>query len=253
MRQLAFQTPGIVLILAACLAGATGCQDLQHASEIARLADQLKQSDSRLAVATTQVEVASSQINDLKQSLEQSKAETNRIVESFALERVRLEKEKADIAAEAGRIRAELLTLNGKLADLEQAKPLAEPEQNPIGVWAVEANGHPNQYEASVKVLYRFAFYEDGDVVGRQYIGDKWSDYDISPMMFTRTSPNSFRIEEKTQRKSVEPSKYRGDFIMESGSTGKLRVGFLPDDFGKARWYPASLLGPNIQPPEKAE
>lgn len=234
-------------IVTVCVLG-FGCQDPRTALEVARLQEQLRQTDNRLAVATTQVEAANAQVKGLKDSLEQSQEEVSRFQQLLTIERNRHESEKAQIVDSVRRMSSELADANRKLAEIERARNFAQASLRPIGVWVVKPSKStllgPGDWMRGR--YYRFAFYDDGDVAVQEHTGTQWSDK-LTRMVFTPTSETTFRLDAKPGE-HVNHS-FRGDFVMESGSSGKLRVEFLPDEFGKAKWYPATLVDQDWDPP----
>jgi hypothetical protein len=250
MQRLHHGFAGTLLAAAAVCVLSFGCQDPRTALEVARLEEQLRQTDSRLAVATTQVEAANEQVKGLKDSLEQSRKEASRFQQLIATERERHESGMAQIIDAARRMSNELADANRKLAEIERARDFAHASLRPIGVWVVKPSKStllgPGDFMRGQ--YYRFAFYDDGDVAVQEHTGAQWADQSTR-MVFTPTSETAFRLDAKPGK--YTNSSFRGDFVMESGSSGQLRVEFLPDEFGKPKWYPATLVDQNWQPPRR--
>lgn len=166
----------ILFALATSAILVSGCDALQKTAETTRLKEQLEQADLRLAVATSQLEAANTQVVSLRKSLDESTEQVSKLEEQ-----VRRERTMADerVAAAQQRYTTALKTvskLQGELDAIEAEKARIAAEEaeraklvDPTGYWygEVKAGSYAskkNYYgETLIKKNLLFAFVIEQD------------------------------------------------------------------------------------------
>jgi hypothetical protein len=232
----------------------TGCQDPRLQKELTRLEEQLEQADKRLEIATVQVEAANAQVAGLKQSLEQSQAETKEARQAAAEELLALQKtaetkqreveqERSAALAELDNARRALAVAQSRLDAIAKQEAKAKEVFSPLGVWELTVGDE----------RYRFSFHDDGTMQVRQRKSDgRWEhDFRIEGSNFTPLGENKFELR---NRDAKGP---RGRFIVRSETEASVWFDygggdFSRDDFDKPKWMNVKRVAKASTPGEES-
>jgi hypothetical protein len=260
---LARTTKRLPLSAAACLLIFSGCGQARLKSEVARLEDQLNQADARLAVATAQLEAASTNSIALEQTIETLRSEKDelaaRMTESEMRATVRqeeLQAKTAEALAMLANTRRELVAAQRPPDQTKDLNADSKPSLSPLGVWELHAG----------EDRYRISFYEDGGVVVRLQTGEgNWVKpsampfrqghfYLASSFNFQEIEPGAIELFTMANSTSYTKTKVRyGRLSMDSETSASIWFDFaggesFKDEFNKPKWLPIKKVAEPSKP-----